>query len=45
MIDKKSLSESDIYTKFITPVLEKAGWGKQLRLLEEVSFTDWKICV
>ncbi len=45
MIDKKSLSERDICTKFITPAIEKAGWNKQTQLLEEVSFTDGKIYV
>jgi type I restriction enzyme R subunit len=45
MIDKKSLSERDICTKFITPTLEKAGWNKQTQLLEEVFFTDGKIYV
>jgi type I restriction enzyme R subunit len=45
MIDKKSLSERDICTKFITPAVEKAGWNKQTQLLEEVSFTDGKIYV
>ena len=44
-MDKKSLSERDICTKFITPALEKAGWDKQLQILEEVSFTDGKIYV
>lgn len=43
MIDKKSLSERDICTKFITPAIEKAGWDKITQLLEEVSFTDGKI--
>lgn len=45
MIDKKSLSERDICTKFITPAIEKAGWDKITQLLEEVSFTDGKIYV
>lgn len=45
MIDKKSLSERDICTKFITPALEKSGWNKQSQILEEVSFTDGKIYV
>lgn len=42
MIDKKSLSESDIYTKFITPVLEKLvrenncrNWRKLILLAEK----------
>lgn len=45
MPEKKSLSERDICTKFITPALEKAGWNKQSQLLEEVFFTDGKIYV
>lgn len=45
MLDKKSLSERDICTKFITPALEKAGWDKNIQLLEEVSFTDGRIYV
>ncbi|HAQ20364.1 MAG TPA: restriction endonuclease [Prolixibacteraceae bacterium] len=45
MIDKKSLSERDICTKFIAPAIEKAGWDKLTQLLEEVYFTDGKIYV
>ncbi len=45
MLDKKSLSERDICTKFITPAIEKAGWDKSTQFLEEVSFTDGKIYV
>jgi type I restriction enzyme R subunit len=44
-MDKKSLSERDICTKFITPAIIKAGWDSQRQLLEEVSFTDGKIYV
>jgi type I restriction enzyme R subunit len=44
-MDKKTLSERDICTKFITPALEKAGWDKLTQVLEEVSFTDGKIFV
>ena len=44
-MNKKTLSERDICTKFITPALEKSGWDKQLQILEEVSFTDGKIYV
>ncbi|MBM3432445.1 MAG: DEAD/DEAH box helicase [Bacteroidetes bacterium] len=44
-MDKTSLSERDICTKFITPAIEKAGWDKHTQLLEEVSFTDGKIFV
>jgi type I restriction enzyme R subunit len=45
MMDKKSLSERDICTKFITPALEQSGWDKLTQVLEEVSFTDGKIYV
>ena len=45
MIDKKSLSERDICTKFITPAIEKSGWNTLTQLLEEVTFTDGKIYV
>lgn len=45
MIDKKTLSERDICTKFITPAIEKAGWDTHTQLLEEVSFTDGRIYV
>lgn len=44
-MDKTSLSERDICTKFITPAIEKSGWDKLTQLLEEVSFTDGKIYV
>jgi type I restriction enzyme, R subunit len=45
MIDKKTLSERDICTKYITPAIEHAGWDKHRQFLEEVSFTDGKIYV
>lgn len=45
MIDKKTFSERDICTKFITPAIEKSGWNTKTQLLEEVSFTDGKIYV
>jgi len=45
MIDKKTLSERDICTKFITTAVEKSGWNRLTQLLEEVSFTDEKIYV
>ena len=44
-MDKKSLSERDICTKFITPAILKSGWDSHRQLLEEVSFTDGKIIV
>ena len=45
MIDKKTLSERDICTKFITPALINSGWDIDKQILEEVSFTDGKIFV
>ncbi len=45
MINKKSLSERDICTKYITPAIEKAGWDKTTHFLEEVYFTDGRIYV
>ncbi|MFM8295317.1 MAG: EcoAI/FtnUII family type I restriction enzme subunit R [Microcystaceae cyanobacterium] len=44
-MDKKSLSERDICTKFITPALEKAGWDIQTQIREEFSLTDGRIIV
>jgi len=44
-MDKKSLSERDICTKYITPAILNAGWDAQKQLLEEVTFTDGKIHV
>lgn len=44
-MSKKSLSERDICTKFITPAIQNAGWNIQTQVLEEVSFTDGKIYV
>ncbi|SEJ52205.1 type I restriction enzyme, R subunit [Cyclobacterium xiamenense] len=40
---KKSLSERDICTKFITPALKKAGWDIHKQVREEVFFTDGRI--
>lgn len=42
---KKSLTERDICTKFITPALIKAGWDIQKQVREEVFFTDGRIIV
>jgi type I restriction enzyme R subunit len=44
-MDKRSLSERDICTKFITPALRNAGWDEMLRIREEVSFTKGRIIV
>ncbi len=44
-MDKKTLSESDICAKFITPALIKAGWDEGLQIRREVSFTKGRIIV
>jgi len=44
-MNKKTLSERDICTKYITPALENAKWDKLSQVLEEVGFTDGKIYV
>jgi type I restriction enzyme R subunit len=45
MLDKKSFSERDICTKFITPAIVKAGWDANTQFLEEVSSIDGKTYV
>jgi type I restriction enzyme, R subunit len=44
-LDKKSLSERDICTKFITPAIKQAGWDEVSQLREEVFFTKGRIIV
>jgi len=44
-MNKKSLSERDMCTKFITPALRKAGWDEMTQIREEVSFTRGRITV
>lgn len=44
-IDKSSLSERDICTKFITPAVKRAGWDEITQIREEVSFTKGRIIV
>jgi type I restriction enzyme R subunit len=45
MTDKKSLSERDICTKYITPAVVGAGWDVHTQIREEVSFTKGRIIV
>jgi len=44
-MDKKSMSERDICTKFITPALVQAGWDIHKQVREEFSFTKGRIMV
>jgi type I restriction enzyme R subunit len=42
---KKSLSERDICTKYITPALQKAGWDSLRQIREEFTFTAGRVIV
>ena len=44
-MDKYTLSERDICTKFITPAVRRAGWDVMSQIREEVSFTKGRIIV
>ncbi|MCR9061331.1 MAG: DEAD/DEAH box helicase family protein, partial [Rhodobacteraceae bacterium] len=44
-IDKGSLTERDICTKFILPAVKRAGWDEILQVREEVYFTKGRIIV
>lgn len=44
-VDKRTLSERDICTKFITPAVRRAGWDEMSQIREEVSFTKGRIMV
>ena len=44
-MDKKSLTERDICTKFINPALETAGWDLMHQIREQYYFTDGRVIV
>jgi type I restriction enzyme R subunit len=44
-MNKKSLSERDICSKFISPALISAGWDLDTQLLEEVALTSGRVVV
>ncbi|MGF6813623.1 type I restriction enzyme R subunit [Paraburkholderia atlantica] len=44
-MNKKTLSERDICTKFITPALENAGWDIATQVREEFALTKGRIIV
>ncbi|MBY0572173.1 MAG: type I restriction enzyme HsdR N-terminal domain-containing protein [Undibacterium sp.] len=44
-MDKKSLSEREICSKYITPAVIDAGWDSHTQIREEVSFTKGRIIV
>jgi len=45
MVDKKSLTERDICSKYITPAITEAGWDLFNQIREEVTFTKGRIIV
>src|ERR1700720_4680811 len=44
-MDKRSLTERDISTKFILPAVKRAGWDEMLQVREEGYFTKGRIIV
>jgi type I restriction enzyme R subunit len=44
-INKKTLSERDICTKYITPAIYQAGWDIHTQIREEVTFTNGRVIV
>jgi type I restriction enzyme R subunit len=44
-INKKTLSERDICTKYITPAIYHAGWDIHTQVREEVTFTNGRVIV
>ncbi|MDH5666824.1 MAG: DEAD/DEAH box helicase family protein [Nitrospira sp.] len=44
-LDKKSLTERDICTKFITPAVQQSGWDVLTQIREQVYFTKGRIIV
>lgn len=44
-MDKRSLAERDICTKFILPAVKRAGWDEMVQVREEVYFTKGRIIV
>ena len=43
--DKRTLSERDICTKYITPAVERAGWDIQTQVREQVTITKGRVIV
>lgn len=42
-MDKKSLSETDIITKYIMPAIQQAGWDLMTQIRQEVKLRDGKV--
>ena len=44
-MDKRDLSERDIFTKLITPAIAQAGWDIHTQIREEFSLTKGRVIV
>ncbi|ASD67400.1 EcoAI/FtnUII family type I restriction enzme subunit R [Pseudoalteromonas piscicida] len=44
-MNKKSLSETDIITKYIMPAIKEAGWNDMTQIRQEVKLRDGKVVV
>jgi len=42
-MNKKTLSERDICTQYITPAIAAAQWNTELQMREEVRLTDGRV--
>ncbi len=45
LMDKKSLTEQDICSKYVLPAITQSGWDLKYQIREQVSFTAGKIIV
>lgn len=45
LVSKKSLSETEICDRYITPALKKAGWNQNTQIRREYSFTAGRVIV
>jgi hypothetical protein len=44
-MDKESLTEQDIRTKYVTPALAKSGWDITMQVREAITFTAGRVKV
>ena len=44
-MDKRTLSETDIITKFILPAIKKYGWDNMTQIRQEVPLRDGKVII
>jgi len=44
-MSKRSLSETDIITKYIMPAIQQAGWDLMTQIRQEVKLRDGKVII